>query len=238
MSRQPLFSCAAVASILLVAGCNPPHHVATGPTRHDPLDIELGKAERANIELNVGAGELNAKAGTDKLVSGTFTYNVDELKPIVESSTNGSHSIITIREPNRGHMNMGHVENTWDLNLNDHVLWDVTVNCGAGQARLDLGALNLRSLAVHLGVGQVDLNLEGAPKRDYDVNISGGVGQATVRLPKNVGISAEAHGGIGSIDVTGLEKKGDHYENGLYDKAKVNLHVKVQGGIGEIRLIG
>jgi len=38
--------------------------------------------------------------------------------------------------------------------------------------------------------------------------------------------------------VSGLEKRGDHYENDLYDKAKVNLRLKVEGGIGEIRIIG
>ncbi|MBV9766681.1 MAG: hypothetical protein JOZ48_17680, partial [Acidobacteriaceae bacterium] len=78
----------------------------------------------------------------------------------------------------------------------------------------------------------------GKPSRDYDVNISGGVGQATINLPEGVGVYAEAHGGIGSVNVTGLEKRGDHWENTLYDNSKVNLRLKVQGGIGEIRIIG
>jgi predicted membrane protein len=103
---------------------------------------------------------------------------------------------------------------------------------------MDLGDLSLRSVTVHMGAGQVDLDLEGHPSRDYDVNISGGVGQATVRLPHDVGIRAEAHGGIGSINVTGLEKKGGAWENDLYDNAKVNVRLKVEGGIGEIRIIG
>jgi hypothetical protein len=38
--------------------------------------------------------------------------------------------------------------------------------------------------------------------------------------------------------VTGLAKNGDHWQNELYDKAKVNVRVEVNGGIGEIRLIG
>jgi hypothetical protein len=89
-----------------------------------------------------------------------------------------------------------------------------------------------------MGAGQVDLDLRGHPARDYEVNISGGVGQATVRLPQEVGIRADAHGGIGSINVSGLRKVGDHYENDLYDKTKVNLRLSVAGGIGEIRIIG
>jgi hypothetical protein len=112
----------------------------------------------------------------------------------------------------------------------------MAVNCGAGQARLNLGSLQLRTLAVHMGAGQVDLDLRGKPTKDYDVKIDGGVGQATVALPKGVGVWAEAHGGLGSINITGLEKKGDHWENDLYDKAKVNVKLQVNGGIGEIRI--
>ena len=69
-----------------------------------------------------------------------------------------------------------------------------------------------------------------------DVKISGGVGQANVELPQDVGIWAEAHGGIGSINISGLNKHGDLWENDLYDKAKVNVRLEVQGGIGEIRI--
>jgi hypothetical protein len=37
--------------------------------------------------------------------------------------------------------------------------------------------------------------------------------------------------------VRGLSKKGDHWENAGYDQAKVNVHVKVEGGIGQIQLL-
>ena len=89
-----------------------------------------------------------------------------------------------------------------------------------------------------MGAGQVDLDLRGNPTRDYDVSVRGGVGQATIRLPQNVGIWAEARGGLGSITVTGLNKSGDdQWQNDLYDKAKVNVRLTVEGGIGEIRII-
>ena len=89
-----------------------------------------------------------------------------------------------------------------------------------------------------MGAGQVELDLRGTPSRDYDVHIAGGVGQATVHLPQGVGIWAEAHGGIGSITVTGLQKRGDHWENDLYDKSSVSVRLRIEGGIGQIQLIG
>ena len=38
--------------------------------------------------------------------------------------------------------------------------------------------------------------------------------------------------------MTGLEQKNGAWENAIYDNAKVNVRLKVEGGIGEIRIIG
>lgn len=225
-------ACLIASTVLFSSACDVAN-VQTGPMRTEPLSIELGNAERANIEIDFGAGQLNVKGGGDNLISGTFKYNADVLKPIVESSRNGSHAVVTIKQKS-GHGGT----NEWDLQLNDKTLLDLAMNCGAGQDNLDLRDVALRSLNVQMGAGQVDLDLRGHPAKDYEVEISGGVGQATVHLPEGVGIRAEAHGGIGSINVSGLQKSGDHYENALYDKAKVNVRVKVEGGIGEINLLG
>jgi hypothetical protein len=144
---------------------------------------------------------------------------------------------VTIKQPEHGHGG-GRTHYVWDLQLNDRILTDLTLNCGAGQAQLNLGTLTLRSLAVHMGAGQVQLDLRGEPTHDYEVKIEGGVGQADVQLPRGVGIWAAAHGGIGSINISGLEKHGDHWENDLYGKAKVQVKIEVNGGIGEVRIKG
>lgn len=211
-------------------------HTETGPLKEEPFSLDRGSVQRANIELNMGAGEMNVRGGAAKLIEGRFEYNVPAWKPQVQTSINGTHATVTIRQPE--HFNMGGNKHyIWDLQLNDQVVTDLILNCGAGQARLNLGDVTMRSLDVHMGAGQVELDLRGKPTRDYDVNISGGVGQATIHLPEGVGIWAQAHGGIGSITVTGLDKQDDHWQNSLYDNSKVNVRVKVQGGIGEIRII-
>jgi N-terminal domain of toast_rack, DUF2154 len=207
-----------------------------GPVRETSIHLDRGNAERANIDLNMAAGEMNVSGGAAKLLDGRFEFNVPSWEPKLDSSNDGSHAVIKISQPNNAHLG-GNRHYVWDLQLNNQVLFDVAIHCGAGQAKLNLGSLDLRNVEVHMGAGQVDLDLRGKPTRDYDVQVSGGVGQATVHLPEDVGIWAEAHGGLGSITVTGLDKKEDHWENNLYDKAKVNVRVKVEGGIGEIRII-
>lgn len=236
--RAPhLLLVAAVPLLLFISACDVTD-LKTGPMRDEPMSVDLGNTERANVELDFGAGQLNLKGGGDNLISGEFKYNSDVLKPVVQTSRNGSHAVVTIKQGSIHGSLGGNMKSEWDLQLNGKTLLDLALNCGAGQDELDLRDVALRSLKVQMGAGQVDLDLRGHPTRDYEVEISGGVGQATVHLPEGVGIRAEAHGGLGSIDVTGLQKTGDHYENALYDKAKVNLRLKVEGGIGEINLIG
>jgi hypothetical protein len=225
-----------VGSLLLFLGCDL-EHVETGPLVTEPVNIDSGGADRANIELNMGAGQLKVSGGGDKLLSGSLDYNVPGWKPIITSNVNGVHATVTIRQPDQ-HGGLGDAKNNWDLQVSNKTLLDLNVNCGAGQSQLDLGNVMLRALQVHYGAGQLDLDLTGKPTHDYEVNIEGGVGQANVHLPQDVGIWASAHGGIGSIKVTGLQKDGDHWENDLYNKAKVNVRIQVSGGIGEIRLIG
>ncbi len=237
MFRMRLFLWLAVALPAISFVSCEMDRVAVGPLQEQPVSIELDGAERANVELNLAAGQLNLSGGGEKLLSGTFEYNVPDYKPVIESSRNGSHAVVTVKEPSH-HSGYGHTRNDWTLRLNDKTLLDLAINCGAGKAKLDLGQVALRSLEVHMGAGQVDLDLRGTPARDYDVNISGGVGQATVHLPQGVGIRADAQGGIGEINVTGLQKTDGHYENSEYNNAKVNVRITVHGGIGQIRLIG
>jgi len=227
---------AVLVGCFCLAGCDF-ERVSTGPERDESIHLDAGNIEKVNVELDMGAGQMNIGGGAakTKMLDGTFTYNVDSWKPLVNSSNNGSHATLTIKQPS-GVRAGGRTKYVWDLNLNDHILTDLTINCGAGQAKLDLGTLMLRNLEVHMGAGQVQLDLRGQPARGYDVKVEGGVGQADIHLPKEVGIWAEAHGGLGSVNVTGLERHGDHWENDLYNKARVTVKLEVHGGIGEIRI--
>jgi hypothetical protein len=227
---------ALIPGLLLLASCEFDNTV-TGPVKDETISLDLNHAQRANVEFDLAAGELTVRGGASKLLNGHVEYNVPQWQPQVTDNNDGQSANVTIRQPEHGHTG-GNRRNRWDMELNDSILLDLNLNCGAGRARLELGDLTLNNVNVHMGAGQVDMDLEGHPTRSYSVNIAGGVGQATVRLPRGVGIRAQAHGGLGSINVQGLTKHDDYYSNDLYGSAKVNLLLQVEGGIGEIKIIG
>ena len=104
--------------------------------------------------------------------------------------------------------------------------------------RMNLGSLRLRTVKFsEMGAGTLNLDLRGKPTKDYSVHLHGGVGECTVHVPNDIGVSATATGLMGDISVTGLHKTGDRYVNDAYDKASVRIQLDIQGGLGTIKLI-
>jgi len=228
-------SVAITAAALLLSGCQ--HiSVATSETRHETKSIELDKTETARVEIDMGAGELDVKSGTPKLLEADFAYNVPDWKPVVDYRASASRGDVTISQ-RKNSSSFGNTVNTWKLKLNDQLPLEVTANLGAGEANLELGQMNLRSVEVNVGVGEMKMDLRGDPKRDYTVQIHGGVGEATVYLPRDAAISATAAGGIGEIKATGLEKRDGVWINPERINAPVTVRLDVKGGVGEIHLI-
>jgi hypothetical protein len=221
-------------SCLLLNACNQDFGPA-GPERTETRSIELDKSEEVRVDLKMGAGELRVDGGADKLMEGRFTYNRLRLRPEVSYSTGGFRGHLVVEEPN--HVGTATHRYAWDLRFNNQKPLDLDVHCGAGETRLNLGDLTLRRADVEMGVGELKMDLRGAPKNNYEVNVRGGVGEATIYLPENVGIEAHVEGGIGDIHAPGLDKRDGRYVNDSLGRAKTTVRLDIRGGIGSINLI-
>lgn len=207
------------------------HH--GGPPQHEYVTFERDKAELVKVYLKMGAGEMRVGSGTEKLARADFEFSIPEWKPEVSYAAGN----LRISQPEGSHKTIGNTKYDWDLRLSREVPIEMEVHLGAGEAKLDVGSLMLRKVVVEMGVGEVRLDLRGTPKVDYDVRIRGGVGEATVLLPRDVGVYAEARGGIGDISAPGLRHDGERYYNDAYRKSPVTVRLDVQGGVGSIKLI-
>jgi hypothetical protein len=224
---------------LILSGCAL-DRVQPGSLTHESKVVELGKSEMARIELKMAAGELHLAGGSPKLVEADFLYNVPEWKPTVVTNSSSFRSDIKI-EQSGSVSAAGDTQNKWVLKLNNAMPIDIVTHLGAGEARMDLGAMHLRSLRVDMGVGSLNLDLRGdlhgILSSDCNVQIHGGVGEAIILLPKAAGISAKAMGGIGDITVEGLEQREGRWINPARDPAAASIHIEIEGGVGNIRLV-
>ncbi len=217
---------------------------------------DLGDGNPLRVVITMGAGELDIDGGAEELLEAEFAYNIAEWAPNVEYH-NGR---LTIAQPSSRNLPFNEsVRYEWKLAFNDAVPLLFRAELGAGTGTLDLGSLKVRTVDLKLGAGDmaVDLNgnrslerldmdmgagklnldLRGEWQKDVDVNIRGGVGETTLRLPENVGVRVRVDRGLGGINTRGLRRDGNDYVNALYGTSPVTVYVNMQAGIGQVTLI-
>ncbi len=218
------------------AGCHYDGDFAGGPEQTESRTVKLGDAKSVQVEVKMGAGDLKIGGGAKELLDADFSYPVPRWKPEIDYTVRGARGSLEIRQPGgTGGPHRGG-QYSWDLRLNNQVPLEMRVELGAGKADLSLGTLALSKLELNMGVGETVVDLTGDWKNDFEAKIHGGGGQATVKLPRDVGVRVRARGGIGEIRAGELKKDGDTYTNDAYGKSSVTLQVEVEGGIGQINL--
>jgi hypothetical protein len=233
--------------------------VRVGDLQTKSQTVELGDADSVNVDIQMGAGELDVSGGASELLEATFTYNVAELNP--QATYTGATLEVKDSDVQEGIgslFDLDEYRNEWDLKLNEDVPMGMTIDLGAGRSNLTLGSLALTSLKIDGGAGNVDLNLNGSRslsqlefdmgagdvtidltgewQDDLDARLSGGVGQISLRLPSDVGVSIAVDTGIGGVDASGLTRDGDTYTNDAYGESDVALRIDIDGGVGKINL--
>jgi len=155
------------------------------------------------------------------------------LKPVIAYTVNGDTGTLKLSQESAS----GNYENSWRLSLDETTPVDLAITLGAGDARLVLGRLNLQSLDIRLGAGDLVVDLRGTPAKSYTVRVQAGAGDTTIHLPATVGVSARTSGLIGDANVSGLEKRDDRWINTRAEGSPVTIDLSVQHAIGDLKIL-
>lgn len=226
---------AALAPLLLLWSCGGGEFTA-GPLTVENKSASLAKAELLNAEVRMAAGELRVEGGLKREIKSKLQFNKGAMEPRFQFDDSSFRARLLLDQKETSLQVGGDNRNVWELNLPDDVPTDLHIKMGAGESHLRLGSMSLRSVKFHIGAGRVVADFRGTPQRDYEIEIHGGVGDCEVALPRAVGLRVDAQGGIGSIDITGLEKKGDYWENEAFARPGVKVRLHARGGIGRIQV--
>jgi len=207
-----------------------------GAYLHDTQAVEIQGAKSVSADLEISAGALTLTGGSSRLLDADFEYDGISEKPKVEYVVSGDHGQLNVTQ-NQIHTPFGNEHNDWNLHFNNDVPVDLRIQMGAGRDDLRLNGMNLSGLDIHMGAGELNLDLTGERKTSFRGDIEGGAGRATIRLPKDVGVRVEASGGIGSINASRFGREGGAYVNDVYGKTPTSIDLTVHGGVGEIDLI-
>ena len=204
--------------------------------QHNSRTVDRAGAKSVNVSLEASAGEFNISGGSSHLLDADFNYSDSYGTPRVEYNVASGVGHLTISQDD-GSTHFGPTHNQWNLHFSNEVPLELKVEMGAGRGNLRLRDMPVTRLDMSMGAGQADLDLTGDRKNDLVANLEGGVGQVTVRLPRKVGVVVRASGGIGSIAAHGLRHDNDEYTNEAYGQTPATIHLKVEGGVGQINLI-
>jgi hypothetical protein len=209
---------------------------ASSSQHREVRTVERQDAKSVNASVQAGSGEVNISGGSSHLLDAEFSFGDSYSNPRVDYNVASGVGQLTISQDSEDTHFMGS-HNDWNLRFSNDVPLELKVDMGAGEGRLRLRDVPVTRLDLNMGAGHVDVDLSGDRNKDLDADIEGGVGQATIRLPKNVGVIVHATGGIGTVSARGLKHDGDEYTNDAYGKTPATIRLKVQGGVGEVSLI-
>lgn len=195
----------------------------------------LGSAQRANVNINFGAGALEVSSfdNATNLVEANLERRAgEEIRQDVRMA--GETAIFTLRSENRTpSFSQSGRSPTWDVRLNRRVPTLLTIATGAGQTTLDLRQLQLSQLAVSAGAGQTVVTLPATGVLNASVTI--GAGQVIMTIPSGMAARISVSPGIGSRQVLGnYQREGDRYVSPNYATAPNRVDLQVSGGVGNI----
>src|SRR5260370_13193472 len=151
----------------------------------------------------MGAGRLTINGGASHILDADFTYSDSFDQPRVDYHVDGGVGQLNISQESHS-VHFGRSQNDWNLRFSKDIPLELKVDLGAGHGNLHFQDIPLTRLDLNIGAGQMDVDLTGDRKTDLPADIEGGVGQANVRLPKNVGVVAHASAGLRTITLPAL----------------------------------
>jgi N-terminal domain of toast_rack, DUF2154 len=224
-----------LACSVFLSACEVNFDSEPGTMRTIRESVDRKGAEMVRAEVTMGAGSLNVSGGAKKLLEAEFKTDRKNFKPEIRYDVSSFRGVLSVGE--KGGSRGGNTTNDWTLRFDNETPLDLHLTMGAGENKLNLKTLSLRRVEVMMGVGEVDLDVSGDYKHSVEVSVHGGVGQATVHLPRNIGVRVDAKGGIGEISTSNMRQQDGFYVNGAYAKHNPGMNVEVRGGVGEIKLV-
>lgn len=229
---------AGLALWFALIGCGLLNTTRVDELKSETQSIDLESASTARVQIEFPTGELKVEGGASSLMDASFRYNVSDWQPEVKYSENGTQGDLLVSKHGDDQLPVGgELINEWTIQFAEDVPLDLIILKLAGNAELDLAALDLTNLSIQTGTGVTNVNLDGTWQHDLDVSIIGGAGELTVDLPAEMGVRVEMDTALVSVTTDGLTKDENGYVNKAFGTAPYTLTLELQAGVGSVVLV-
>lgn len=206
------------------------------------LNVPLNSAKAANVQIDIGAGDLTVDSGEggNVLATGTLGYYSRSGQPSQSVNTSGDTLELDLNQSSRGGPIFFGDSNgslNWNIHLNPQTSTRLIVKTGAGHTSLELEKLHLTNLTLNSGVGSSDVTLP-SQANGLNATINGGVGSLNIEVPAGVEARIKVNSGLGSVNVDSRFSKIDDqtYQSSNYNDSNNKLNLSLNAGVGSVNI--
>jgi len=195
---------------------------------------------RITLKPGVARTEIGALADSPNLVEGTIEYGRYSLKANRSASVVNGRAEFSLQGRGRSSTFWWPSDNRterWNLRFTPRISLEFAVESGVGDLDLDFSGLKVTRLDLSGGVGNATVTFPAAAGITR-ASIETGVGNIRVRIPDGVGAQVRVDKGLGNVNVRNnrLSRSGNDYVTSDYSSAENKLELGINGGIGNITI--
>lgn len=203
----------------------------------DMTSMEFQK-EQIPYDSNITRAYLkfDGAAGVFKIKDTSMVYLMDFQKKgnmgkyEIEPERKDSIYIVDIELSNttiRGRNNF----NEANIKLNKNPIWNIDLNLGAADARMDLTAFKIHKVEVDGGASNIDIKL-GSNNPKTRVEVDAGASSFVLRIPRESGCQVQFETFLAGKDLDGFVKESrKFYHTPDYKSSKHQIHVVVEAAV-------
>jgi hypothetical protein len=192
----------------------------------------------ARLNISGGGTEYTLNDTTNQL----FKAETKEFFGKYEFSTAKEDSVYVInlgKKHNKGvHFDTDDKDksNLADIKLNANPIWDMNIETGASKFDFDLTKFKIRNFTLKGGAASFDIKL-GNPLTTTNVEVSTGVSEVKISVPKEAACSIRTNSGLSSNNFDGFDKKDDNlYETPGFGAAKTKIIIHMAGAVSDFKV--
>jgi hypothetical protein len=205
-----------------------------GETRTVNRTVNLEGAETVVAEFDIHDGSLQIDGGTNRLMRGEFTYNVDKWEPDIDYSVRGGTGELSVKQGGGWWLPVfWTAESEWKIELNEDVPIDLTADLSSGEGDFNLSSLSLLSVDIDTSSGSTNADISGEQPSLREVKLDQSSGSANLNLTgtysSSMTLDVDSSSGSVNIDLRG-EWRGD--VEGEIDSSSGSVNIQLPDDVG------
>jgi hypothetical protein len=202
----------------------------------EPIEISLGKANTATLDISIPVGQIEIKAGAGdgNLVDGYITQSASKhLQQSYKVNAGIGNLVINSSGTFVFPWVDGFRQLLWQLRLTSEIPLAIAIDSSVGGQTLDLRGLDVDSLDLTAAIGSIEIVLPS--EEEFDGRISTPIGSVKILVPSGALVEIKTDTGLSFIQVPeGFTRQGDVIYSPGASSANALIHLVLEQPIGRL----